>query len=210
MNTESVNTLPDTLARIISVIFHPLFTPLYGLLIIFTAPTFLQYLPAEVKKIIFLMVLGNNVIVPVALLPVYRHRNIISSYNIEARYERSIPLFTTAIFYSITTYIIFRFQIPLFLKTFLLVSTIIVIAVTIINFWWKISLHGVGTGAVTGVVILLILKLYAPVPGFLTAAVIISGLVLSARLRLNNHNPLQVWGGFFTGMLLMILLVWIM
>jgi hypothetical protein len=206
MEKEKAFIFPESLSKIISVAFHPLFTPLYGLLIIFTAPTFLEYLPLSVKKILFLVVLVNEVILPAAMLPLFRSRNIISSYTIGERHERSIPLFTTAIFYSITTYMIFRFQLPLFLKTFMLASCLILIAVTIINFWWKISIHGVGAGAITGIILMLILKLDASVTGFLTGAVIISGLVLTSRLRLNNHNPLQVWGGFLTGLSGMVLL----
>ncbi len=210
MNTATGKNLSDTLAKIVSMVFHPLFTPLYGLLIIFTAPTFLEYLPSIVKKIIFLIVLLNEVFIPVTLLPLFRRRNIISSYNIEEKHERVIPLFTTAIFYSVTTYIVFRYQIPLFLKSFMLASTIIVIAVTLINFWWKISIHGVGAGALTGIVVLLMVKLYAPVAGYLIGVILISGIILAARLRLNNHNPLQVWGGYLTGLLGLIVLVSIM
>jgi hypothetical protein len=210
METEPGKIFPEPLAKIISIAFHPLFTPLYGLLIIFTAPTFLQYLPLSVKKILFLIVLVNEVVIPVTLLPLFRSRNIINTYNIKERHERSIPLFTTAVFYSITSYIIFKFQLPLFLKSFMLASNIIVIAVTIINFWWKISLHGVGAGAITGIVIMLILKLYASVTGYLILAVVISGLVLTSRLRLNNHSPFQVWGGFLTGLAGLGLLLWIL
>jgi hypothetical protein len=210
MGTETERNFAGAVARVISIVFHPLFTPLYGLLIIFSAPTFLQYLPFAVKKIIFLIVLVNNVLIPITLMPLFRSRNLISSYTIEERHERSIPLFTTALFYAITTYIIFRFQIPLFLKSFMLASSIVIIAVTIINFWWKISIHGVGAGALTGIVTMLIMKLYAPVPGFLAATIIVSGLVMFARLRLDTHNPAQVWGGFMTGFAGMTLLVWVM
>ena len=210
METSKKRNLPNSLAKIGSIVFHPIFTPIYGLLIIFTAPTFLGYLPFTVKRAIFLTVFANEVFLPLALMPFFLSRNIISSYNIEKKHERAIPLFTTAIFYSVTTYIIYRFQLPIFLKTFMLASNIILIAVTMINFWWKISIHGVGAGALTGTVVLLALKLYAPVAGYLIGTILISGIVLTSRLRLNNHNPVQVWGGYLTGLLGMILVVWML
>ncbi len=92
MSTSSSTQIPDKLARIISLVFHPVFMPLYGLIILLSAPTFLGYLPVEIKKILIIVVLVNNVLIPLALLPLYRLRNLISSYSIEDRRERIIPL----------------------------------------------------------------------------------------------------------------------
>lgn len=201
MSALKGKSVPDTLAKIVTIVFHPLLMPLYGLTIIFTAPTYLVFLPGQVKKIIFFVVIVNNILIPVTLLPFFRVRNIISSYNIEERNERSVPLFTAALFYSITTWIIFRFQIPLFLKSYILASTILVGILTIINFWWKISIHATCAGALTASVVVLMDRIYAPVTAYLIASIIISGFVLASRLRLNVHNPAQVWAGYFTGLI---------
>jgi len=115
MNTGQKANIPDTLAKIVSVVFHPVFMPLYGLGILLTAPTFLKYLQVDARRILFLVVLINNVFIPLALLPFLRYRNIISSYNIDERKERIIPLLTASILYCTTSFIIFRFQIPFFL-----------------------------------------------------------------------------------------------
>jgi len=200
MTNQKTPALQVTLARIVSVVFHPLFMPVYGLAIIFTAPTVLAYLPLAVKKLLFLIVLTNNVLVPTALLPFLINRGVISSYSISDRRERIIPLVMISILYSITSYIVFRFQIPVFLKTFVFSATLLVMAVTIITFFWKISVHAAGAGALTAVVFLLSVKMYSPLSGHLIAIILLSGIILSSRLRLNSHDPAQVWGGFFTGM----------
>jgi membrane-associated phospholipid phosphatase len=36
---------------------------------------------------------------------------------------------------------------------------------------------------------------------YLVAIILISGLILASRLRLNVHKPSQVWAGFATGFL---------
>ena len=153
MNTAKTENILDALAKIISVAFNPLFVPLYGLGLIFSAPTLFGYLPSSVKKNIFLIVLINNVLIPLVLMPYFRFRNIISSYHVDNRKERIIPLLTTSLLYFITSLIVFRFQISLFLKSFILAATFLIISVSMINFWWKISLHSVGAGALTGIVI---------------------------------------------------------
>jgi hypothetical protein len=172
---------------------------LYGMIIIFTAPTLFWYIPLKVKKILFLVIATNNILIPLSLMPFFRYRNIISSWLIETRKERIIPLLSVSFFYSITSVIMFRLQIPVFLKAYIFSTSFIAITVTIINFWWKISLHSVGAGILTGIVIVLSLKMMVPLTWFLIPVIIISGLILSSRLKLNSHNVSQVYLGFATG-----------
>lgn len=103
-------------AKVISIAFHPLFMPLYGLIIIFSAPTLFGYLPANVKRILFFIVLINNVLLPISLLPYLRYRNHITSWSLENRKERMLPLFIATILYAATSYIIIRYPVPVFYK----------------------------------------------------------------------------------------------
>jgi len=204
---KRINT-PDTLAKMISVIFHPLFIPVYGMAIIFSAPTLFGYLPFNVKKLLFLIVLINNVILPFSLLPLFRYRNIISTWIIEDRKERIIPLLIITILYATSAFIISRFPIPAFLKSFIFASFFISLLLTLVNFWWKISIHSAGVGALISLVLFLSIKMYSSLTWYIFMVVIIAGLVLSSRLRLNYHNPRQVWLGFLTGFLGFALYIW--
>jgi hypothetical protein len=190
---------PDRAAKIISAVFHPLLTPFYGLLIIFSAPTLFGYLPFAVKRILLFIVLINNVLIPLSLLPYFRYRNIITSWSVENRKERNIPLILTSIFYSITSIIVFRYQIPLFLKSFLFASSLLVILITLINFFWKISIHSAGAGTLAALVLILAVKMYSPMAWYLISVLLTGGLVLTSRLLLNRNNPLQVWLGYLAG-----------
>jgi hypothetical protein len=199
MTTDKPADFFEKTARIISVIFHPLLMPIYGMAIIFSAPTLLGYLPFNVKKLLFLIVLVNNVLLPISLMPFFIHRKIISTWALSERKERNIPLIIIALLYATTSYIIFRFPIPFFLKSFIFATAVLAVVVTLINFWWKISLHSVGSGALISLVFLLSLKMLTPLDWYLISAILIAGLVLSSRLRLNNHNPAQAWIGLLTG-----------
>jgi hypothetical protein len=199
MDTIKIKNLQDTLAKIISVVFHPLLMPVYGLLIIFSAPTLFGYLPFDVKKLLFLIVLVNNVLLPLSLMPFFMHRKIISSWTITERAERKIPLILTTVLYATTSFIIFRFPIPFFVKSFIFSVAFLSLIVTLINFWWKISLHSVGTGALVAIVLILSLRMYTPLVDYLISAIIAGALVLSSRLSLNLHSPQQAWLGFLTG-----------
>ena len=205
MNTTKPKDSFDTLAKIITVIFHPLLMPVYGMAIIFSAPTLFGYLPFPVKKLLFLILLVNNVLLPLSLLPFFIRMNIISSWSLGDRKERIIPLAITTVLYCTTSFIIFRFPIPGFFKSFIYATAFLSLIVTVINFRWKISLHSVGAGALIALVIILSLKMFTPLVWYLISAVIAGGLILSSRLKLNFHNPQQVWFGFFTGIIGLIL-----
>jgi hypothetical protein len=199
MDNKKSPGIQESVAKIVSIIFHPLFMPLYGMLIIFVAPTLFWYIPFKLKKILFLVVATNNILIPISLMPFFRYRNIISSWIIETRKERIVPLLSVSLFYSITSIILFRLQVPVFIKAYIFSTSFIAIIVTVINFWWKISLHSVGAGALAGIVIVLSVKMMVPLTWFLLQVIIIGGLVLSSRLRLNSHNGAQVYLGFLTG-----------
>ena len=199
MTSEEPKDLFNRIAKIIAIAFHPLLMPLYGMFIIFVSPTLLGYLPFNIMKLLFLIILVNNVLLPVSLLPFFMHRHIISSYSINERKERNVPLIIATILYGTTSYIIFKFPIPLFLKSFIFSTAILSLIVTVINFRWKISLHSVGSGALIALVIILSVKMLTPLQWYLIAVFIAAGLTLSSRLKLNIHNPLQVWVGFLTG-----------
>jgi hypothetical protein len=191
----------DKLARIISVIFHPFLIPVYGLVIIFMAPTLFNYLPFNVKKMVILIVLVNNVLLPLSLIPFFVHHNLIKSWFIFDRKDRIIPLIISSILYVVTTYIIFRFRVPYFLKSFFLAVAFLSLATTLINFWWKISIHSIGAGVILALVLILSIKMYSPLLWYIIPAIVAGGLILSSRLQLDLHNPGQVWSGFLTGFL---------
>lgn len=201
MTTEDGKYSLDKPAKIISVIFHPLFMPVYGLAILFSEPTLFGYLPFAVKKLLFLIVIINNVLLPLSLLPFFRYRKIISSWSVENRRERIIPLLITTFLYASTSFIILRFPISIFLKSVIFSAFFLSLLVTVINLWWKISIHAIGAGALTALVLILSVKMHTPLVWYLIAVIMAGGLILSSRLSLNFHNPQQVWFGYLTGFL---------
>jgi hypothetical protein len=199
MQTDGKIDLRDTLAKTVSVVFHPLLMPVYGMAIIFSGPTLFGYLPFGVKKLLLLIILVNNVFLPISLMPFLYHRGAITTWTVDDRKERLIPFLLTTVLYGATSFIIFKFPLPLFLKSFIFGTLFLSILVTVINLKWKISVHSVGAGALLAMVLILSFRMYTPLVWHFIAVAIASGIILSSRLRLNYHNPQQVWLGLFTG-----------
>lgn len=199
MASEKTISIDDRLAQIVSAVFHPLLIPVYGLLIIFTAPALYGYLPVQVKKILFFIILVDNVLIPAMLISWFRFRNVITTWTMDNRKERIMPLITTSFFYIFSVYLIYRFHIPFFIKLFIISSAFLAVAVTIINFWFKISIHATGAGALTMLVLILSLRMHVPLAGLMILVILTSGLVMSSRLWLGAHTPGEVWSGFLLG-----------
>jgi len=207
MQDEEKNGIADKLAKVVYVVFYPLLIPVYGMLLLFSAPTLLGYLPGSIKKIVLIILITNNLFVPLALMPFLRFRGYISSFRMDDRQERIIPLLLSALLYSVTAYIFIRFQIPFFIKSYIFSVFFLVIAATVINFWYKISIHAIAAGGLTALVFILSLRMHVPLTEYIIMTVIFSGLVLSAGLQLRRHSPAEVWTGFLTGVAGMIFIL---
>ena len=193
--TDSLNKA----AKIISFIFHPVFIPLYGLILIFFTPTVYSYIPLPVKRLLLLTVSINNIILPLILLLFLKARNHILSWEMENKRERVLPLFIATILYAITSYIIIKIPTPAFIRTYFIGIFFISSLITIINNWWKISIHAAALGALTALALMLSFWMYHSIIWPLVIIIIVAGLILSSRLKLNSHTPAQIWFGFLLG-----------
>ncbi len=186
----------DHLSKILSLIFHPVFMPVYGLLVIFYSPTFMVHLPAGMKRIMFFLAAINMTVVPLAMMPLMKFRNIIKSYHMDTRGERIIPLALGSMMYVVTTIIFYSYQIPVIIKSFMMAAALTSVILLVINFFWKISIHAAGMGALLATAVMLSLRMRTNLFVILIPLLILSGLVMSARLYMSSHRPAQVYAGF--------------
>lgn len=189
------------LSHIVSLLFNPVFMPVYGLLIIFNAPTIFIYIPFNIKRVIFLLAVVNMTVVPIAMLPFFKYRNIISSFSLSETGDRIMPLAMGLMMYIITTVIFYSYQIPVMIKSFMLAATVTAFLVLLVTLRWKISIHSAGVGALLATVMALSIRMGAPLTIYLAALIVISGAVMTSRLYLGVHSPKQVYWGFAAGFL---------
>lgn len=193
----------NIVSQILSVIFYPGFLPVYGLLLIFYAPTLFAWELAAryagMKNIILLLVFVNMTVVPVAMMPLLRYRNIISSYTMNTRTDRVIPLAIGVLMYLVTTIIFYSFGIPELIRSFILATTIVALLIMLITTRWKISVHSAGMGSLLAVVMALSVRMRADLSAIWIPIVLLSGMVMAARLYLSSHKPAQIYSGFALG-----------
>jgi len=193
------------LALGISLIFQPLFVPIYSLVILFNANTYLTYavLP-EVKQFIYLVTLLNTIVLPMSVFYYLYRQKIITSIHMHTAKERSLPFLTTLVFNLSTYYLFTNVSIPALFGNLVLGAAASVAVAFLINLKWKVSIHLLGMGGIVGTIIGLVIRYQIDATQLIIALVLISGIVGYARLQLNAHTPKQVYVGFVLGMFILI------
>jgi hypothetical protein len=194
--------MPEKLAKIVSAIFHPVFLPTFGFILIFSSGFYADVLTIEAKQFILLVVFFSTATLPllaVAILALNSKFDFLMPNN----RDRILPLLFTSLFYYVGFILLSRIHfIPVF-KLFMVASVILIVVLLLISFQWNISIHAAAAGAVTATVFAMSFRGGAnPVFAVITV-VLVSGLVATARLSLNKNNLLQVAAGYLLGFIIL-------
>ena len=192
-------------ATVVSYILHPLLVPTYIIAFLLNMNVFLAFMiPFNVRLMIIGMLFTITFAMPAMVIFMMYRRGIISSLQMEIRSERFYPLLLTAIFWGLGFNLISRTGLPTVYYQYLLGGVAAIVIAMIINYFWKISLHMLGMGGLTGVFLGFALRIGIDIFPFLAFLILLSGLVGYARLKVNSHNPPQVYAGYIVGVVLMI------
>jgi len=123
----------------------------------------------------------------------------IHSITLSNRNERTFPYIMTAIFYFGLFYLFYDLRIYQTIKIFILCAGTAILLSALINLKFKISAHMVGLGGLIGMAFSLSLLFKYDTMFIIVAAILISGIVATARLYLNEHKPSEIYSGFFLG-----------
>ena len=198
------------ISKIFSVVFHPVFIPLYGLLIIYSSPTLLSFIPARMKWTIFLLVLANNVILPLLLAAMLYLRGAIKTFNARDRNERVVLLTFALLMYTITAILLLKIQVPNLFRAYFISMAFVTLVTLIITAIYRISLHAAGFGGLLSLLIFMIMLYDIRSAWQLVIVILIGGGVLSSRLYLDDHTPTETWTGLFAGAGVMALTLFIL
>jgi hypothetical protein len=187
-------------ATLLTYLLHPLLAPIAGILILTRSGTYVADLNPEIINLIILIVVTLTLVLPVCLVPFYLYFKMVRQIEIPERQERIVPMVITLVAYLGAWFLIQRLPVSQLYSRFLLAACISLLAGLVVSISWKISLHMIGLGGLTGLVLALSQKLGVDMMVVLLLLIILSGLAGYARLRLNVHSVLQVLAGFLTGL----------
>jgi len=202
MNTE-VGGRQKRAAEILSVVFHPIFIPLYGLILIYSSDTLHSFLPVQIKRIIFILVMANNVLIPMALATVLYARGAIRTFNARDRNERVLLLAFSLFMYSLTAILLIRMHVPGLFRAFFISIAIVTLITLLVTIFYRISLHASGIGGLMMLVVFISFMYHSSMVWQSFTVLVLGGAVMSSRIYLEDHSPSEVWTGLLAGAAIM-------
>ena len=209
-------------AKGLSILFHPLFLPLYALPLYFSIENYQNLILHQANfnflNTIYSVMALVGVLFPLLSMYVMIRTGLLSDINAYNKNERK-PVFFIVLLYYLMVYFMFRswnsnlYHLLDPLLSFLSGGIYLLIICFIINFKWKISLHSTSVSALAAAFLAFSLTMTnIENPIYLAALnlilLIIMGLVSSARLVLKAHQPHEVYMGLATGFIVELAVVY--
>lgn len=211
-NTEVQPFLWRIIAKILAVVFHPLFIPTYIFLWMYLRfPYEYPDMTPHSFKLRLIGVFWTTAFFPAFVVFILSRLKAVDSIRLKTSKERIIPYITTMFFYWWMWYLSRNFEDQaLALKFFYFGIFLATVPGLILNNFFKISLHGLAIGGALAAV-LLSCHLYGVYLGWdILVAIFIAGLVMTSRLVLKEHNNLEIYAGFLTGAACQFIAYWVM
>ncbi len=191
-------------AQLFSFVFHPLFIPVIATwYLAFIHQGYFTGISSPEKRMIIIRVANSTIFFPALTVLLLKALKFINSIFLKTQRERIIPFVAANIFY-FWMYLVFRSQpqVPTVLTAFIfgvfLSSSVGLFA----NSYYKISMHGLGVGALSGLLLLIIFS-GSPYSIFLSAMVtfLITGFVSTSRMIVSDHKAFDIYSGIIFGII---------
>ena len=213
MNEISNNKAPQplkTVATIISYIFHPLFVGvMMGGYLIFIHPTFFNSFTPQARMLKLLAIINNNVFFPLLVVALMRALGFNKSLLLKTQKERIVPYIASITFF-FWTYYVFRNQsdVPLVLVNMCRGMFYATAAALILNSYFKISMHGIAVGGLSGLMLVIMFRGELPEIIDLVIAVAITFAVAFARKIVSDHHWFDIISGITLGLITQLVALW--
>lgn len=200
------NKIPPTIARVTSIIFHPLLIPTLGFLLLINSGFYFALLPWSVKKFLLLVVFLSTCVLPAISIGIL---SLSSKFdmNMQKSTDRILPLLLSSIYYYLGYLILEKLPVYPIYNLLLIASILVQIALIVVSLKWKISAHSAAIGGLIGGLIGLSFRLQENPVMVLSLLILAAGLVGTSRMILLKHTNSQVYAGFSLGFLIMCLII---
>lgn len=190
------------LARVLSYIFHPVFMPFIGVVVIFNSGIYIADIPFEFKRFVYALILLCMVILPLTLLPMLYILKVIQKITLDERQERIIPLIFTTLCFYLAYFLLAKYSPIKLINMFLLSGVLVVFGTLVISLFWKISIHMAGIGGIVALIFTIGIAYTVDMTTYLSLAFLVAGIIATSRLALQLHSIMQVVSGFLLGLLI--------
>ena len=191
------------LAKFISIIAHPLFMPLYGILLLFKFnPVLTIVVPKNLESVVYIIIVLFSLVLPLITTVVMKKLKVINSYYMTTIEERRWPLTFTVLWYFLAIEVLLKLRLPPSIYLLMIGGVVVVALGLLITMRWKISIHMLGIGGLIGAITGIAHRFELNLVLLISVLLLIAGLIGFARLKTNSHSARQVYVGFTLGVII--------
>ena len=188
------------LARIISIIFHPILIPISGSLLYFISIP--NHIPQEFALRILGIIFITTYIIPLLLLYFLKKVKLIQSFYLESINERKFPI----LFFIILSLLLGKLLLQTKVVDLLAISffgSALALSTVYLLFFKEIktSLHALGISGLIGFISFLSFNYKNNLLIILIILIVLFGIIASSRLKLKAHSLNEIFIGFSIGIL---------
>lgn len=198
-------------ATIISYLFHPVFIAIYVVLfVVYEHPFLFISFNGKQKLLVVLQALLMYAFFPLVTVLLLKALKFIPSIHLENQKDRIIPLIICGIWYFWVWYVWrnlpgYPREIVVFAMSTFLASSIGLM----MNIYMKVSLHAISIGVMTAFMLWMGMRQPINLGLYISIALLIAGLVCTARLIVSDHTQKEVYWGLFAGMAGLVAASWL-
>ena len=205
---KAKQTLPVRIvARVISILFHPLFIPVYLCWLIVKTQSYL--FGSEGEKAIFIARFGvMYIFFPLVSVLLMKALKFVSSIQLKTQRDRIIPYVVCMIYYWWMWYVLHNQ--PQYLIEFVQLSLAIFLASIgglMANINMKVSMHAIAAGLMAAFVMLLGFSQDLNFGFYISGSILLAGAIGTARFIDSDHTPREIYVGIFIGVVAVLLAV---
>lgn len=187
-------------AQVVSMLFSPFHMPVMAFIVLLLF-SYLSLTPFLYKAYVLALVYIFTILLPRLSIFVYRKLNGWSRLHLGRRTNRYVPYLLSITSYATLLYMMHRANMPRFTLGIITGALAIQIGCAILNNWVKVSTHAAAAGGVIGALLAFSYIFNFDPTGWLCLAILLCGLVGTARLMLRQHQLLDVGIGTIVGLL---------
>lgn len=200
-------------AAFFSYLFHPVFIPvLVVAFMLYVHPYLFAGLSGFDKARVMVMSVMMYTFFPVVTVLLLKALKFIEHIQLKTQKDRIIPLVACMIWYFWLAYVwwnSYKMSDSLTIPTeaFRLAAAVFISSIFALmaNIRIKISLHTIAAGVMLTFMLLMALSQNLNFGIYLTAAILITGVICTSRFIVSDHTPTEIYGGLAVGILAMLI-----
>lgn len=188
-------------AKLISYLFHPLFVPVYVGWFLIKELRLFSGLDEWRQTLLLIQFSVNYTLLPLITVLIAKGLGFLDTIFLKTQKDRIIPYIAVMIFYFWVWYVFKNQGFPREAVMFSFAAFLSVCFGVFVNTFFKVSMHALSMGVVVMLLLVLSQQSSSNYGPYVSVALLIAGLVCTARLVLHDHKPFDVYAGLFLGAL---------